>query len=58
MFIIDVKSGENIDCVLKCYKWKYCKVGVLQEIRKCKYFIKFLVEWWKEVFKVVYILKK
>jgi len=54
MLIVEVKDGEDIDKVLKKYKRKYEKSGILKELRRRKAFTKPSVERRAEVLKAVY----
>lgn len=54
MLIIEVKEGENIDRVLKCYKCKFNEIGVMKELCSCCEFIKLFVRCCNEVLKVKY----
>lgn len=58
MLIIEVKDGESIDRALKRYKNKHRRVGVIQELRKRKEFVKPSVLRRKEILKAEYINKK
>lgn len=40
MLIIQVKDGESIDKVLKKYKRKYEKTGILRKLREKQQFVK------------------
>ena len=54
MLILEVKDGEVIDKVLKRYKRKYEKAGILKELRRRKAFTKPSVERRTEVLKAAY----
>lgn len=54
MLILEVKDGEVIDKVLKRYKRKYEKAGILKELRRRKAFAKPSVERRAEVLKAAY----
>ena len=54
MLILEVKDGEVIDKVLKRYKRKYEKAGILKELRRRKAFTKPSVGRRTEVLKAVY----
>lgn len=54
MLIVEVKDGEAIDKVLKKYKRKFEKAGILKELRRRKAFTKPSVERRAEVLKAVY----
>jgi small subunit ribosomal protein S21 len=54
MLIVEIKDGEPIDKVLKKYKKKYEKAGILKELRRRKNFTKPSVERRTEVLKAVY----
>lgn len=54
MLILEVKDGEVIDKVLKRYKRKYEKAGILKELRRRKAFSKPSVERRAEILKAVY----
>jgi small subunit ribosomal protein S21 len=54
MLILEVKDGEVIDKVLKRYKRKYEKAGILKELRRRKAFTKPSVERRTEVLKASY----
>ncbi|MBL7829112.1 MAG: 30S ribosomal protein S21 [Saprospiraceae bacterium] len=54
MLILEVKDGEVIDKVLKRYKRKYEKAGILKELRRRKAFAKPSVSRRAEVLKAVY----
>jgi len=58
MLIIEVKDGESIDRALKRYKNKHRKVGLIQELRRRKEFVKPSVIRRKEVLKAEYINQK
>lgn len=58
MLIIEVKDGESIDRALKRYKNKHRKVGLIQELRKRKEFVKPSVLRRKEILKAEYINQK
>jgi len=58
MLIIEVKDGESIDRALKRYKNKHRKVGLIQELRKRKEFVKPSVMRRKEILKAEYINQK
>lgn len=58
MLIIEIKDDESIDRALKRYKNKHRKVGVINEIRKRKEFIKPSVRRRAEILKAVYKKKK
>ena len=54
MLILEVKDGEVIDKVLKKYKRKFEKAGILKELRRRKAFIKPSISRRTEVLKAVY----
>jgi small subunit ribosomal protein S21 len=54
MLILEIKDGDTIDKVLKKYKRKYEKSGILKELRRRKAFAKPSVERRTEVLKAVY----
>ena len=54
MLIVEVKDGEVIDKVLKKYKRKFEKAGILKELRRRKAFSKHSVKRSTEVLKAVY----
>lgn len=54
MLILEVKEGDTIDKVLKKYKRKFEKSGILKELRRRKSFTKPSVERRGEVLKAVY----
>jgi small subunit ribosomal protein S21 len=54
MLIVEVKDGEAIDKVLKKYKRKFERAGILKELRRRKAFAKPSVERRAEVLKAVY----
>ena len=54
MLILEVKDGDTIDKVLKKYKRKYEKSGILKELRRRKAFTKPSVERRAEVLKAIY----
>ena len=54
MLIVEVKDGEVIDKVLKKYKRKFEKAGILKELRRRKAFSKPSVQRRTEVLKAVY----
>ncbi|MEY3194226.1 MAG: hypothetical protein RIQ78_323 [Bacteroidota bacterium] len=54
MLILEVKDGEVIDKVLKKYKRKFEKAGILKELRRRKAFTKPSVSRRTEVLKAVY----
>ena len=54
MLILEVKDGEVIDKVLKKYKRKFEKAGILKELRRRKAFVKPSVSRRTEVLKAVY----
>jgi small subunit ribosomal protein S21 len=54
MLIVEVKDGEAIDKVLKKYKRKFERAGILKELRRRKAFTKPSVERRTEVLKAVY----
>ncbi|MBU6340413.1 MAG: 30S ribosomal protein S21 [Bacteroidetes bacterium] len=54
MLIVEVKDGEVIDKVLKKYKRKFEKAGILKELRRRKNFTKPSVLRRTEVLKAVY----
>jgi small subunit ribosomal protein S21 len=54
MLIVEVKDGEAIDKVLKKYKRKFEKAGILKELRRRKNFTKPSVKRRTEVLKAVY----
>ena len=53
MLIVEVKDGEVIDKVLKKYKRKFEKAGILKELRRRKNFTKPSVQRRTEVLKAV-----
>ncbi|MCD6113376.1 MAG: 30S ribosomal protein S21 [Bacteroidales bacterium] len=55
MIIIPVKEGENIDRVLKRYKRKFEKIGVVKELRNRKQFIKPSIKKREQKLKAIYI---
>lgn len=54
MLIVEVKDGETIDKVLKKYKKKFEKAGILKELRRRKNFTKPSIKRRTEVLKAVY----
>jgi small subunit ribosomal protein S21 len=54
MLIVEVKDGEVIDKVLKKYKRKFERAGILKELRRRKNFAKPSVERRTEVLKAIY----
>ena len=54
MLILEVKDGEVIDKVLKKYKRKFERAGILKELRRRKAFTKPSVERRTELLKAVY----
>lgn len=54
MLIVEVKDGEAIDKVLKKYKRKFERAGILKELRRRKNFTKPSVTRRTEVLKAVY----
>ena len=54
MLIVEVKDGEAIDKVLKKYKKKFERAGILKELRRRKAFSKPSVERRAEILKAVY----
>jgi small subunit ribosomal protein S21 len=54
MLIVEVKDGEVIDKVLKKYKRKFEKAGILKELRRRKNFTKPSITRRAEVLKAVY----
>ncbi|MCC7466311.1 MAG: 30S ribosomal protein S21 [Saprospiraceae bacterium] len=54
MLILEVKDGDTIDKVLKKYKRKYEKSGILKELRRRKAFTKPSIERRAEVLKAAY----
>lgn len=54
MLIVEVKDGEAIDKVLKKYKRKFEKAGILKELRRRKNFTKPSIKRRTEVLKAVY----
>jgi small subunit ribosomal protein S21 len=54
MLILEVKDGEVIDKVLKKYKRKFEKAGILKELRRRKAYTKPSVSRRTEVLKAVY----
>ncbi len=54
MLIVEVKDGEAIDKVLKKYKRKFEKAGILKELRRRKAFTKPSISRRTEVLKAVY----
>ena len=54
MLILEIKDGDTIDKVLKKYKRKFEKSGMLKELRRRKAFTKPSVERRTEVLKAIY----
>ncbi|MCS7035050.1 MAG: 30S ribosomal protein S21 [Saprospiraceae bacterium] len=54
MLIVEVKEGETIDKVLKKYKKKFDRAGILRELRRRKSFSKPSVERRSEVLRAMY----
>jgi small subunit ribosomal protein S21 len=54
MLIVEVKDGEAIDKVLKKYKRKFERAGILKELRRRKAFTKPSISRRAEVLKAVY----
>lgn len=54
MLILEIKDGEVIDKVLKRYKRKYERAGILKELRRRKAFSKPSVKRRVEVLKAAY----
>ncbi|MFZ4633858.1 MAG: 30S ribosomal protein S21 [Saprospiraceae bacterium] len=54
MLIVEVKEGETIDKVLKKYKRKFERAGILKELRRRKNFNKPSVSRRTEVLKAIY----
>lgn len=54
MLIVEVKDGEVLDKVLKKYKRKFEKAGILKELRRRKNFTKPSVKRRTEVLKAAY----
>ena len=57
MIIIPVKEGENIDRVLKKYKRKFEKTGVVKELRERQKFTKPSIIKREQKLKAIYIQK-
>lgn len=57
MIIIPVKEGENIDRVLKRYKRKFEKTGVVKELRERQKFTKPSIINREQKLKAIYIQK-
>ncbi len=55
MIIIPVKEGENIDRVLKKYKRKFEKTGVIKELRERQKFTKPSIINREQKLKAIYI---
>ena len=55
MIIIPVKEGENIDRVLKKYKRKFEKTGVVKELRERQKFTKPSIKKREQKLKDIYI---
>lgn len=55
MIIIPIKDGENIDRVLKRYKRKFEKTGVIKELRIRKQFNKPSITKREQRLKAIYI---
>ena len=55
MIIIPVKEGENIDRVLKKYKRKFEKTGVVKELRERQKFTKPSIVNREQKLKAIYI---
>ncbi len=58
MIIVNVKEGEPIDRALKRYKQKHRRIGVMNELRTRKHFVKPSVERRNELLKARYKLKR
>ncbi len=58
MLIIEIRDDESIDRALKRYKNKHRKVGVINEIRRRKEFVKPSVRRRAEILKAVYKKQK
>ncbi len=54
MLIVEVRDGEPIDKVLKKYKKKFDRAGILRELRRRKAYSKPSVERRSEVLRAVY----
>ncbi len=54
MLIVEVKEGETIDKVLKKYKRKFDRAGILRELRRRKAYSKPSVERRSEVLRAMY----
>lgn len=54
MLIVEVKDGEAIDKVLKKYKRKFERAGILKELRRRKSFTKPSISRRTEVLKAIY----
>jgi small subunit ribosomal protein S21 len=54
MLIVEVKEGETIDKVLKKYKKKFDRAGILRELRRRKAYSKPSVERRSEFLRAVY----
>ena len=55
MIIIPVKEGENIERVLKKYKRKFEKTGVVKELRERQKFTKPSIKKREQKLKAIYI---
>ncbi len=55
MIIIPIKEGENIDRVLKKYKRKFEKTGVVKELRERQKFTKPSIKKREQKLKAIYI---
>jgi small subunit ribosomal protein S21 len=55
MIIIPVKEGENIERVLKKYKRKFEKTGVIKELRERQKFTKPSIKKREQKLKAIYI---
>lgn len=58
MLIIEVKDNESIDRVLKKYKRKFERAGILKELRRRKHFVKPSIKRRAEVLKAIYKQEK
>ncbi len=58
MIIINVKEGETIDRALKRYKQKHRRIGVMNELRSRKHFLKPSIERRNEILRAKYKLKR
>ncbi|MCS6928072.1 MAG: 30S ribosomal protein S21 [Saprospiraceae bacterium] len=54
MLIVEVKEGETIDKVLKKYKRKFDRAGILRELRRRKAYTKPSVERRSEIQRAIY----